>query len=476
MSRSSSLIVRNTMIYAMGDIIPRLFSFISFPILTTYLLPSDYGIVNYVFTINNFISIISILSLNTYYMVYYFKTEGDELKRKLLGNLDLFIIGLNFIIVSIFFVVGPSFMRLWGSKIDFYPYMAIGLGISFFGIFRYLPSALFRVQERPLPLTILNVAMGFLSTAASILAVVFIKADASSVLWSSLMVTFVSAVIFFIITNKNAIWNINFKQIKSALAFSLPLVPASIATYLYSTFDRILIEKHLTLTDVGLYSTAATLALMLNLVTHGAYQAFEPYFFKTYKTPSFKENFITVRDVLLCVSLIGYMCLSCFGKEFFILFSAEKYHICYIYVPIISMGAVVAAMNRMYITIVTAREKTKISAAVTILGGVVSVTMNYFLLPILGVWAAALSYLTTFCVVFVLNMHYSQVVIKHGRALLSIFIVAIATCIITYLVQIDNIWMSIFVKCLLVAAISLVIIRILKVDVRFFLSSIFKKQ
>ena len=475
MGRNSSLLVRNTMIYALGDIVPRLFSFISFPILTTYLLPSDYGIVNYVFTINNFISIISILSLNTYYMVYYFKTDGEEAKKRLLGNLDLFIISLNLFIISLFFVVGPSLMKSWGSKIDFYPYMAIGLGISFFGVFRYLPSALFRVQERPLPLTILNVITGFLTMVGSIVAVVYIKADASSVLLSSLFVSFVAAVIFFIITNRNAIWNINIKQIKSALSFSLPLVPASIATYLYSTFDRILIEKHLTLTDVGLYSTAATLALMLNLVTHGAYQAFEPYFFKTYKTPYFKDNFITVRNALLCVSLIGYMCLSSFAKEFFILFSAEKYHICYIYVPIISMGAVVAAMNRMYITIITAREKTKTTATITILGAVVSVTLNYCLLPILGIWAAALSYLTTFCVVLLLNLHYSQIVINHGKAFSTVLFTGIATCFITYYVQLDNIWLSIALKALIVAIVSLCIIKMLKVDVRFYIRSMIKK-
>ena len=43
-----SNLIKNTTIYAIGDIVPRLLGFISFPILTNYLSPAEYGIVNYI--------------------------------------------------------------------------------------------------------------------------------------------------------------------------------------------------------------------------------------------------------------------------------------------------------------------------------------------------------------------------------------------------------------------------------------------
>ncbi|WP_370848124.1 oligosaccharide flippase family protein [Phocaeicola coprophilus] len=48
-------LVKNSTIYALGDILPKLFSFITFPILTSYLTPAEYGILNYVNTLNVFL-------------------------------------------------------------------------------------------------------------------------------------------------------------------------------------------------------------------------------------------------------------------------------------------------------------------------------------------------------------------------------------------------------------------------------------
>ena len=68
---SGSKLTKNTAIYALGDIIPRLIGFISLPILTSYLSPSDYGIVNYVNTLSTFLMALGFLSINTYFLVLY---------------------------------------------------------------------------------------------------------------------------------------------------------------------------------------------------------------------------------------------------------------------------------------------------------------------------------------------------------------------------------------------------------------------
>ena len=65
-----SNLIKNTTIYAIGDIVPRLLGFISFPILTNYLSPAEYGIVNYINTLNLFLVVFSVLCLNTYYLLF----------------------------------------------------------------------------------------------------------------------------------------------------------------------------------------------------------------------------------------------------------------------------------------------------------------------------------------------------------------------------------------------------------------------
>ncbi|MBQ7823406.1 MAG: oligosaccharide flippase family protein [Bacteroidaceae bacterium] len=427
-----SNLIKNSTIYAIGDIAPRLLSFISFPILTQYLTPAEYGIVNYVNTVNIFLVIIGFLCLNTYYLVYYYRMGNETEQKKLLGNISIFVVGINLFLSLLLFVVGPYLFTQIGSNVDFYPYMAIGLITNLFNIVGVLPCALFRLQERPLPLTVLNVLKGVSIFGLTLWLVVGYQFKAEGILLANMVVTIIFGIIFAYITVKNMIWHFDWGQIKKALIFSLPLVPGALSYNLVSMSDRILIDKYLNLSDLGIYSTASTLALILNIVSYGAYKAFEPYFFKIYGTLQFTEQFTKVRNVYFFVIISGALGLALFAKEFFQIFSAEKFHIAYYYVPMILIGVVASSMSMLYGTIITAREKTKISSAISICGGLASVCLNIILLPRLGIVAACITSAFTLCSMLLAYIYFSKVNISHIRVLLSFAIVIAVVCVCVY--------------------------------------------
>lgn len=442
----SDKLLRNTTIYALGDIIPKALSIIVFPILTQYLTPADYGIVNYVTTLNLLLTIIGFLCLNTYYLVFYYRMENVVEQQKLLGNLSIFVLGINAVLTIILFLLGNYFLQLIGSKISFYPYIAIGLITNFFNLLTILPSALYRVQERPLPLTVLNVLKGLVTMALTVLLVVYFKYTALGVLMSTLIVSVVFGIIFLRVTLKNMIWNIDWTQLKQALIFSLPLLPGSLAYYLLSMADRLFIEYYLDLTQLGIYSTASTLALILNIVSYGAYKAFEPYFFKIYETNQFYCQFIKVQNVFFLVILFCAMGISMFAKEFFILFASEAYRDVYYFVPMLEIGVVFSALIMLYNTILTAREKTKTISVITIIGGVISFLINLFCLPILGITGACLASGVAFGVILICSAYYAKLSINFTPLIVSFLIAGICVWSTVYIFQFSNILLSLFFK------------------------------
>ena len=328
----SSKLAKNTLIYAMGDIIPKLLNLITFPILTHHLAPGEYGIANYVGSIEALLTILTFLCLKTYYLVHYYKVGDEVEQKKLLGNLTIAVLTFNVILSVAFFIVGGNIFRAIGSGVSFYPYIALGVLSNFFSIFSVLPSALYRVRENPMPLTILNVVRGILIMVATVLLIPR-QPTSETVLLIRVLVNFGFAIFFFYITCRNAIFKVNLQQLKHALVFSLPLVPGDIAYYFSTMSDRILIEKYLSVTDLGLYSTATTLAGILNIFSYGAYRAIEPYFFKTYGQPQFKESFRKIRDVLLFVVLFGAIGLSLFSQLCINIMTSDAYHSSYLLVP-----------------------------------------------------------------------------------------------------------------------------------------------
>ncbi|GHV32183.1 polysaccharide biosynthesis protein [Spirochaetia bacterium] len=459
-------LIKNTSIYALGDILPRLFSLITFPILTNYLIPDDYAIVNYVNTINTFLLIVSFLCLNTYYLVYYYRMEDEEKQKLLFGNITIFIISINFFITILLCFFGRYAFSTIGSKIDFFPYIAIGIATNFFNILGILPAALFRVQERPLPLTILNVVKSVLTMGITLVLVIRYEYKALGVLYATLIVSVIFSIVYVIITLQNMIWNINFKQIKQALLFSIPLLPGALARLVVSMSDRIFIEKHLNLFDLGIYSTASTIAMMLNIIAYGAYKAFEPYFFKIYGKNIFLASFIKVHNAFLALLIFGSMVLSVFAREFLHFFAGPGYQTAYYYVPMIQISVVFSSMAMLFSTILAAQEKTKLTSVITIVGSVVSIVMNNILLPIMGIAAACLSSGVSFGLIFILSMLCAKIQINYLRSFFGLLSSSAIAWLLIYQISFDHILFSIFFKSIGIIVSMIIIILLLQLDLR----------
>lgn len=430
-----SNLVKNTTIYAIGDIAPRLLGFISFPILTQFLTPAEYGIVNYVNTVNTFLTIVGFLCLNTYYLVYYNRLDSEEARKKLLGNLFIFITGINILGTVLLFIVGPKLLGIVDSNVAFYPYIAMGLVTNLFNVFSVLPLALFRILERPWPVTCINVSKGLLGFVLTILFVVKFHYKADGILFVNMVVSIFYGCIFIWLLWKNMIININWKQIKEALLFSLPLVPGSLSYFAVSMSDRVLIDKYLTLNDLGIYSTAATIALLLNIVSNGAYKAFEPYFFKIYGTSNFITDFKKVHDVYFFVLICGALGLSLFSKEFFQIFAGPKFHQAYYYVPLILIGVIFSSMNLLYATIITARGKTKVNSVISIIGGVISIGLNIWLLPKIGIVGACVSSAVAMGTMLILSIYNAMINISHIKSLIALLATSIIIYYFVYVVE-----------------------------------------
>jgi O-antigen/teichoic acid export membrane protein len=450
-------LVKNTAIYALGGIAPRLLSFISFPILTSYLTPADYGIVNYVNTLNTFLMVLGFLSVNTYYLVFYYRCESKEEQKKLLGNLTSFIILFNLFLLTLLSIFGVNIYQLLDSEISFYPYIFLGLLIHFFNLFSVLPSALYRLLEKPLLLTAVSVSKAVVTLLLVLVMVVYLKYTAIGVLYATLTVHFVYAFVFLYLSKDHIIWNLNLKQIRKVLIFSLPLVPGSLAYYITTLSDRILIDKYLTLNDLGIYSTAATLALILNIFSYGSYKAFEPYIFKNWGQDGFIQSFSKIRNAFVYVLLIGVLGLSVFSKEFFQLMSSPEFHMAYWYVPLIIIGVYSASLSMLYGTIITAQSKTKINSMINTVGAVISITLNILLLPKYGLVVAAMVSSFAMSVMLFISIRYANLAVGHLRPAMAAAWIGIAVYAMVYAVSFDDLLPSLAFK----AGVSLVVVVVL---------------
>lgn len=468
-------LLKNTTIYALGDIIPRLLAFISLPILAEHLSPDQYGILGYVNSMLMVMMTLGLLSLNTYYLVFYYRQKDDLQRKRLLGNLTLFVLMINAVVAGLMMCFGSSIFGLLGSKIDFYPYLAIGVLTHFTNLFPILPSALYRLQERPLLFTVLNTTKGLLELALMVVMVVCWGYGVLGVLWAKFIVSAIFAVIFMVLTRNEMILCLDWRKIRSALRFSLPLLPGAVAYYLITMSDRLFIDKYLNLSDLGIYNIAATLAMLLNILSVGAYKAFEPHFFKTYGAPDFEAKFAKIRDAFIAVMLFGVLGLSLFAREFFEIMTPASYDRAYFYVPLILVGVYASSVMLLYGTVVVARGKTRTNSLIMICGGVVSVALNIILLPRLGLVAASVASGITFISMLAATIRVSGLRVAHRRVILASLIAAVAICLGVYYLPFDGFAVRLWVKVAIFIAANLAIMLALGLSVAKIRKAIFSK-
>lgn len=461
----SKQLLKNTSIYAIGDIIPKLLSFLVFPVMTSYLVPEDYGIINYVNTLNVFLTILGVLCLNTYYLVHYYRQENEEAKQRLLGNLSLFVILLNVLMTIVMCLLGWTFPRFFSDKIPFFPYIFIGLGTNLFSIIAIYPSALYRAKENPLPLTVLNVLRGVLTTTSMVVLVVCFGLTSFGVLLSSLIITAIFSFVFMVMTWKDTTWNLNSKQLKMALAFALPLIPGSIASYLITMSDRFFIERYLDLNQLGIYSTAASLAMVLNVITYGAYKAFEPYIFKVYGHETFEEKFNKIRDYFLAVILLVGAGISLFAQDFFRIFASDRYQMVYIYVPFVVGSITLASITLLYGTLLAVQGRAKLSSILTMIGGCISVLLNIAFMPMMGLWAACLASNISLLFILVMSVVFGKL---YGKLMKSVIVILVTVGMVAasvYALQLNNIFISIVTRIGILLFLALFVLSMLRIKV-----------
>lgn len=467
-------LAKNTAIYALGDIIPKLFNLVTVPILTTHLSTGDFGIINYVNSIESLLAILTFLGLKTYYLVFYYKVGNEVEQKKLLGGLTILVLFFNLFLCIILMCVGPFFFNKIGQNIDFYPFIFLGIINNFLSTFSVLPSALYRVRENPLPLTIINALKGLLIMLGT-LVIVKKTPNAEVVLWVKIFVSAVFAIYFGIITVRNSIFKIDFSLFKRALLFSLPLVPGDIGYYFSTMSDRILIERYLSVSVLGIYSLAVTLAGLLNIISYGAYKAFEPFFFKTYGKKTFVHNFERVRNILLYIMLILGLCLSIFSREVVVLFAKPEYIDASIYITPLILGIIINSISTMYGTVITAQSKTKQLGLISLITAGVSVLFNMIFLPKIGVWAAVTANILIFSLALLLKRMLSNIRIEKLKTTLGIVLFILVSYLVNSHIASPNIILSVLLKMLIVFLFSVILSYIFKVTPRTFLI-MFKKN
>jgi O-antigen/teichoic acid export membrane protein len=387
-------VFKDSVIYGLGGMIPKLVGVLLVPLYTRFLLPADYGLMSLVTMVTTIVGVVMMLGQNGSLTLFFrsAQTEASEDEvRSLLFSVVTFTVAFSGLLFTVLLLVGPMLMPVLvpSGEVAFNPYVIVGLVTALVGIPLGLLQAVNRARGQALTHTVFQLTGFALNTGFTIYFVAALRQGALG----SLKGTLISGALLLPV----ALWLLAREMrpkpsatwLKKSLVFGLPLMPHYFAGWILTFADRYMLERYRSLTEVGLYSLAYNVSMILNLVATSINQAWGPVYYDLAGTEEGRAKLprlTTIYAAAITACAMVYMMLA---RELLLLLANVKYHGAADVVPIVAAGYYFFAMYGVLSTGIFYAKKTKWVPVISAVAAVLNIGLNLWLMPAFGMWAAA---------------------------------------------------------------------------------------
>lgn len=406
-----SKLIRNTAIYTIGNTLPQAVSFLLLPIYTRYLSPSDYGIVASMAVLNAILSVVFTLCLERSIYRLYFDYKDIDGQRSFLGTIFITFVCNSLFILSLVFVFKNLVGNIYKS-ISFHPFYTYAILTCFFSIFVQIPGIYLQVKEKARDYVILVSCQFLTTTLLTLWYVCGLKRGAEGQLKAGLISYIIFFPVYFLITTRIVSFTFNFKVLKNALSFSIPLIPSLLTAWVLNFSNRVFIERYFNLSEVGIYSLGFKLATMALLVLSGFDIAYSPYFYRLANEENGRdENKMKLEktnNTYALISLLIVFTIAFFSKEIVTFFIDKRYAQTYLMTRIIIFAYFFSGLMGLTSRSILQDKKTKQNMFIAIGVAIINIVLNFVLIPRFGMLGAAWATFFTFLIGYIIHYQYSK--------------------------------------------------------------------
>jgi len=415
---------KQTFIYGLATVLPRMLSFILVPLYTdpSVLSIEEYGRVSFIFAYFVLFNVVLAYGMETAFFRFFNKEENQE---KVTSTSAISLIISSFALLGIAFLFRHQISNLINIELK---YLNLVFVILLLDALVIIPFAWLRATAKPMRyavIKIFNVAINLglnvflllylkdLAQGNSLfesiykpdfeISYIFISNVIASGLTLLLLIPFYTKIRF---TFDTVLW-------KKMMRYAMPVLVAGIAYSVNETFDRILLE-YLLPPDVadekiGMYSACYKLALFMTLFATAFRLGIEPYFFSHSKADNPQKNYAKILEYFVAFGSVILLSVVVFAdvlKPFII--RSEAYYEAMWIVPFILLANFCLGIYHNLSVWYKITDRTKFGAYISIFGAVVTLVLNYVLIPVIGFKGSAIATLSAYTLMMLLSFYFGK--------------------------------------------------------------------
>ena len=364
-------IFKNSWYYLVASSLPTIFGFLTLPVFTRYLSPSDYGVVGLILSIQSFLPMIMTLQLNHSIPRFYFDYNNNtKILNTYISTLLLTVLAISSVVSYILLSNTFYIVSLFPSLANFDVLIELAIVSSMIGCFKSVFMNLLRVQNKARLFMSISIFLSISNVFISVLLIVYFNRGLNGLVESYLINNILSFILYFLSVKSFLSLNFSTVYLFSPIKYSLPLIPHSLASLIFLYSDRFILEKHVSIHLLGIYMFSDKLASVLKIFVNDFNNAFSPYFMEASKKSKVSANRISANiapNFIFIISLI-VLIVTLFSTEIIKIFDS-KYFPAWEYFPLLCCGFIFRSLYCFSTSGLFYEKKTGLIALITFLSG-----------------------------------------------------------------------------------------------------------
>ena len=395
------ILASDTLTYGIFQTFSRFFTFLLTPLYSNYLTTQDNGIMAYIFSLIIFLQFTYAFGMEAAFFRFF--NKNDEAKnKKVFSNAYIFIaLVSSFFTLLILFFSEPIAKEMIGADVENSIYiLQIACLIPFFDGLIAIPYGRLRMIREIKRFAITKFLLVLLSVLLTAYFVIFTNLGLIGVFIGTLISSTVGIIIFLPNILKMLDFNIDKKLFAEMFKFGLPTLPSNLSIIILQVADRPIMKMFISNAEIGIYQINAKLAVPMLMFVSVFDYAWKPFFLTNYNDDEAKKLFSRVLTYFLLVASLIFLVISLFIEYIVrIPLWSGRYFIHPDYwsgmsvVSIIMLGYLLNGVTTNFAAVFHIEKKTKYLPVAVGISAIISICMNFILIPLIGMYGAAISLL-----------------------------------------------------------------------------------
>jgi O-antigen/teichoic acid export membrane protein len=453
---------KQTAIYGLATVLPRMISFLLVPIYTDVMAPGKYGEVTLIFSWFAIFNVFLAYGMETAFFRFYKETDN---RKKVVSTSLLSIMGSTLFLVLVGILFKEKLSNALNIDLIFMNYV---LGILALDALAIIPFAWLRANEKPMRyaiVKILNVSLNLGLTLFFLILLPKMVDGTSTGLMNSMYVPDYE-IPYILIANLIASGITLLLMIrvyirrpyvfdtvlwKRMVKYAMPVMVAGIAFTINEVFDRYLLSELLPAdiakSEMGKYSACYKLALFMTLFATAFRMGIEPFFFSHSDTKNPQRAYAQITNyfvVLGSVILLSVVVFSDILKQFLVL--NEAYWEAMPIVPLIVLASFFLGIYHNLSVWYKVTDKTIYGAYISMIGAVLTIIINFTFIPYFGYMASAFATVTAYGSMMFLSFYFGRMyypIPYNFRKIIFYLVVSILFSILSFYIFDRNLFVGI---------------------------------